>query len=113
MAQPTIRFSVIGINHNHIYGQVNLLLRAGAELVDFFAVEPDLAADFARASPQAGRAGGAKAIRKAPPFQLMASAPTPADRAPIGIAAMRHGKDFMSDKPGFTTLEQLAEARRV
>ena len=26
---------------------------------------------------------------------------------------MRHGKDFMSDKPGFTTLEQLAEARRV
>jgi predicted dehydrogenase len=26
---------------------------------------------------------------------------------------MRHGKDVMSDKPGFTTLEALAEARRV
>jgi predicted dehydrogenase len=26
---------------------------------------------------------------------------------------MRHGKDYMSDKPGFTTLEQLEEARRV
>ena len=26
---------------------------------------------------------------------------------------MKHGKDFMSDKPGATTLEQLAEARRV
>jgi predicted dehydrogenase len=26
---------------------------------------------------------------------------------------MRHGKDYMSDKPGFTTLEQLAEVRRV
>ncbi len=26
---------------------------------------------------------------------------------------MQHGKDYMSDKPGFTTLEQLAEARRV
>jgi predicted dehydrogenase len=26
---------------------------------------------------------------------------------------MRHGKDYMSDKPGFTTLEQLAEARQV
>jgi predicted dehydrogenase len=26
---------------------------------------------------------------------------------------MKHGKDFMSDKPGFTTLEQLAEARHV
>jgi len=26
---------------------------------------------------------------------------------------MRHGKDFMVDKPGITTLEQLAEVRRV
>jgi predicted dehydrogenase len=26
---------------------------------------------------------------------------------------MRHGKDFMADKPGMTTLEQLAEVRRV
>jgi predicted dehydrogenase len=37
----------------------------------------------------------------------------PADRAPLGVRVMRHGKDFMTDKPGFTTLEQLAEARRV
>ena len=34
---PPLRFSAIGLNHNHIYGQVNLLLRAGAELVSFFA----------------------------------------------------------------------------
>jgi predicted dehydrogenase len=26
---------------------------------------------------------------------------------------MQHGKDFMVDKPGFTTLEQLAEVRRI
>ena len=26
---------------------------------------------------------------------------------------MQHGKDVISDKPGFTTLEQLAEARAV
>jgi predicted dehydrogenase len=26
---------------------------------------------------------------------------------------MQHGKDYMSDKPGITTLEQLAEVRRV
>ena len=31
-ANPSLRFSVIGINHEHIYGQTNLLLRAGAEL---------------------------------------------------------------------------------
>ena len=26
---------------------------------------------------------------------------------------MQHGKDYMSDKPGITTLEQLAEVRKV
>jgi hypothetical protein len=36
-AYPPIRFGVIGTNHNHIYGQTNLLLKAGAELVSFFA----------------------------------------------------------------------------
>ena len=44
----TIRFAVIGINHNHILGQVNALLGAGATFAGFFAPEDDLAADFAR-----------------------------------------------------------------
>jgi predicted dehydrogenase len=41
------------------------------------------------------------------------SASIPNERAPLGVAVMRHGKDFMVDKPGITTLEQLAEVRRV
>src|SRR5204862_283148 len=41
------------------------------------------------------------------------SADVPADRAALGIRAMRQGKDFMSDKPGVTTLAQLDEVRRV
>jgi hypothetical protein len=36
-AQPTVRFSVIGINHAHIYSQVNLLTRAGAQFVSSIA----------------------------------------------------------------------------
>jgi predicted dehydrogenase len=35
------------------------------------------------------------------------------ERAPMAVRAMRHGKDVMLDKPGATTLEQLAELRRV
>jgi hypothetical protein len=35
----TIRFAVVGINHNHIFGQVNALLGAGASFVGFFAPE--------------------------------------------------------------------------
>ena len=41
-----IRFAAIGINHNHIFGQVDALLGAGAEFVAFHAPEDDLAAPF-------------------------------------------------------------------
>ena len=111
--QPSIRFSVIGINHGHIYQQVNALLGAGAELVSFYAQEPDLIANFSRTYPQARLARSAQEILEDESIHLIASAAIPNERAPLGIAAMQHGKDFMSDKPGFTTLEQLAEARRV
>ena len=57
-----LRFAAIGLNHNHIYGQVNCLLRAGAELVAFHAVEDDLAAEFAQAFPQAKRVADQRAI---------------------------------------------------
>ena len=41
------------------------------------------------------------------------SAGVPCDRGPLGVRVMQHGKDYMSDKAGFTTLAQLEEARRV
>jgi predicted dehydrogenase len=41
------------------------------------------------------------------------SAGIPDERAPLGIRVMQHGKDYMVDKPGVTSLEQLAEVRRV
>jgi predicted dehydrogenase len=112
-SQPSIRFSAININHNHIYGQVNLLLRAGAEFVSFYAAEPDLIEPFAKAYPQARLAGSAEEILEDESIQLIISSGVPADRAPLGIRVMQHGKDYMSDKPGFTTLEQVAAARRV
>ncbi len=110
---PVIRFAVIGINHNHIYGQVRLLRRAGAEFMSFYAPEPDLIPEFADAFPQARLASSAQEILEDETIQLVVTAGIPCDRAPLGIEVMKHGKDFMSDKPGFTTLEQLGQARRV
>ena len=46
-------------------------------------------------------------------MQLVLSAAIPDERAPLGIRVMQHGKDYLSDKPGITSLEQLAEVRRV
>ena len=36
----TIRFAAIGFEHGHIYGQVQVMLDAGAELVSFHDVDP-------------------------------------------------------------------------
>ncbi len=113
MPQPVIRFAAIGLNHPHIYGQVDLLLQAGAELASFYAVEPDLVARFAQVYPQARLVAGPREILEDESIHLVVSAGIPCERAPLGIAVMRHGKDYMSDKPGFTTLEQLSEVRQV
>jgi predicted dehydrogenase len=113
MTEPTIRFAVIGINHNHIFGQVNLLLRAGAEFGSFFAPEPDLATRFGALFSDVKQARSAAEILEDPSIHMVVSAGIPCDRAPLGIQVMQHGKDYMTDKPGFTTLEQLAEVRRV
>jgi predicted dehydrogenase len=109
----TIRFAVIGINHNHIFGQVGTLLAAGAKLVGFFAPEDDLAAGFAARYPQALRCDSAARILDDPNIALVVTAGVNTDRAPLGIEVMRAGKDFMTDKPGIISLAQLAEVRRV
>ena len=111
--QPPIRFAAIGLNHAHIYGQTNLLLRAGAELVSFYAPEPNLVAQYSQAFPQARLARSQAEILEDKTIHLVISAGIPCERAPLGIEVMRHGKDYMSDKPGFTTLEQLAAVRQV
>jgi len=111
--QAKIKFSAIGVNHGHIYGQVNLLLRNGGELVSFYAKEPELVAQFQSTYPQAKLARCADEILEDPQIQMVVSAGIPAERAPLGVQVMQHGKDYMSDKPGITTLEQLATAKKV
>lgn len=110
---PRIRFSVIGINHDHIHGQIAAAIRGGGQFVSFYAKEPDLAANFAKRYPQAKQALNEKEILEDNSIQLVVSAAIPVERAPIGIEVMQHNKDYMSDKPGITTLAQLAEVRRV
>ena len=112
-AEPRIYFSVIGINHNHIYSQVDAVIRGGGQLVSFYAKEDDLASAFSKKYPQAKKVNDEKEILQDKSIQLVLSSIIPNERAPLGIRVMQHGKDYMSDKPGITSLEQLAEVRRV
>lgn len=111
--QPLIRFSVIGVNHFHIYGMVNSLIKAGAEFVAVYNKEPDLLGKFIQWYPQAKVAESIQEILEDESIKLVVSAAIYNERAPLGIKVMRHGKDYLSDKPGFVSLEQLAEVRKV
>jgi predicted dehydrogenase len=111
--EPRIRFAAIGMNHGHINGMCDSLVRAGGELVSFYAKEPDLAAAFGKRYPKAVLAKSEQEILDDKRVALVASAAIANERAPLGVRVMKAGKDYLSDKPSMTTLAQLAEVRKV
>jgi predicted dehydrogenase len=110
---PRIKFSVIGINHGHIYAQVEAMIRGGGELVSFYAKEPDLSQAFVKRFPQAKQVSREQEILEEKSIQLVLSSIIPDERAPLGVRVMQHGKDYMVDKPGIITLDQLEQVRKV
>ena len=109
-----VRFAAIGLDHFHIYGQIDLMLRAGAEFVAYCGAEQKFfPKPFAQVYPQARRVDDKRRILEDGGIDLVLSAAINNERAPLGIEVMRHGKDFMADKPGITSLAQLAEVRKV
>lgn len=111
--KDAIRFSVIGLNHGHIYGMVNSLLDGGGTLVAVYAKEPELLQRFAKRYPDAKIAKSEAEIIEDDTIQLVASAGIPVERAPLGIRVMKSGKDYMADKPGIVTFEQFEEVKKV
>jgi predicted dehydrogenase len=109
----SIRFSVCGMSHDHIYGMVGAVIRGGGVLVSVYAAEPERGAEFVKRFPQAKLVKSEAEVLDDPSLQLVLSSAVPVERAGIGIRAMKRGKDYLSDKPGVTTLEQLAEIRRT
>jgi hypothetical protein len=78
---PSIKFSVIGLNHGHIYSQVEAVIRGGGQLNAFYAKEADLAAAFAKRYPQAKQATTENEILEDNSIQLVLSASIPVERA--------------------------------
>ncbi len=108
-----IKFSVININHPHIYGMVDAIKRGGGELVSVYAKEADLLAAFVKTYPDVKQAASEQEVLDDTAVQLVLSSGIPDERAPLGIRVMQHGKDYLTDKPGIITLKQLAEVKKV
>ncbi len=111
--KESIRFSVIGINHSHIYGMVDALTIGGGQLVSVYSKEPELLPSFTKLYPAVKVAKSETEILEDNSIQLVACAAIPVDRAPIGIRVMKSGKDYMTDKPGILTFDQLKEVKKV
>jgi predicted dehydrogenase len=78
-----------------------------------FATDPKQIADFRAKFGDVKLARSEDEILHDKSIQLVAGAPIPDQRTPLGLRVMRAGKDYLSDKPAITTLEQLAEVRRA
>ena len=111
--KDSIRFSVIGINHDHIYGMITALVEGGGQMVAVYSREPELLSAFTKRFPSVKIAKSEAEILEDNSIQLVASAAIPVDRAPLGIRVMKSGKDYVTDKPGILTFDQFEEVKKV
>jgi predicted dehydrogenase len=111
--EHSINFAVCGISHSHIYGMIEAIKRGGGVLVKAWGQEEDLLAAFKKRYPDVPIAATQDEIIHDQKIQLVLSSQVANERAPLGVRCMKAGKDFLSDKPGITTLNQLAEVRKT
>lgn len=105
-------FAAVSLDHGHIYGMCNGLIEAGAELKWVYDPDPEKVEKFLQTYPQARAARSEQEVLQDPEVRLIAGAAVPSERCALGLRAMDHGKDYFTDKAPFTTLDQLAAARR-
>lgn len=108
------RFAAIGLDHRHVYDMTAALIAAGAVCAghDPETSDPRVLAGFQKRFPDVPAIPRDRLLDD-PSIDFIVLSAVPCDRAALAIAAMRRGKDVMSDKPGVTTLEQLDAVRRA
>jgi predicted dehydrogenase len=112
-AKDHLKFAAIGLDHAHIYGMTRAVQRGGGELVSFHATDPAQIAEYRKQFGDVKLASSEDEILEDKNIQLVLGAPIPDLRAPLGVRVMKAGKDYLADKPGITTLEQLAAVRKT
>ena len=105
------RFAAIGLDHGHIYGMTQGLADAGGEIAWVWDPDPVKRREFLEAFPTAREAESEAQVLEDNGINAVVGAAVPADRCALGCRVMDHGKDYLSDKAPFTTLEQVEIAR--
>lgn len=114
VAERPIGLGVIGCDHRHIYGMLQGMLDVGCVGHAWWTEgNPKTLDGFEKRFPGMPRVADHRSILDDPAIDLVLIAAIPADRAQLAIAAMEAGKDVMVDKPGCTTLDDLARIRET
>ena len=114
--QPVVKpgefvFSAAHIDHGHIYGMCNGLTEAGGTVKYVYDPDPNKVEAFLKTYPQAKPARSLEEVLEDGETQLICSSNVTSERGPLGVKAMRAGKDYFSDKAPFTTMDQLNAAK--
>lgn len=104
---------VTALDHGHINGMTNGLLEAGATIKYVYDPDAEKLKAYQEQFPDIPAAESLEQILEDPEVQLVAAAAVPNLRSALGNRVMRAGKDYFTDKTGFTTLEQLEETKKV
>lgn len=105
-------FSVIGLDHGHIYGMTNGLLEAGGQINYVFDPDEKKVAEFLKKYPHAIAVKDERYVLDDTKSLMVAGACIPGDRCALGLRVMSSGKHYFTDKAPLTTLEQLDAAKQ-
>jgi predicted dehydrogenase len=110
-----IRFAAVGLDHAHVFGQIQGLRGQGCELVGVSSDDKSgaVARTVLQRWPDAEWADDPQTLLRDPTVDLIVTAAVPDRRADIAIAALRNGKDVVADKPGCVTLKELEDLERA
>lgn len=104
-----LKLGVIGIDHRHIFGQLDKMQLLGCTCKGWWTQgAPEPLEGFTKRFPNIPRVANRQELLDDPEIDMILIADVPVRRADRAIDAMRAGKDVMTDKPGCTTLDQLA-----
>lgn len=100
-------FAAVSLDHGHIYGMCNGLIEAGGYLKWVYDSDIEKVNKFVSIYPDTKVALNLDEILQDDSVQMVAAAAINNERASLGIRVMEHGKDYFTDKPPLTSLEQL------
>ncbi len=109
----TLHLGILGIDHGHIFGMLANMLNEGCTATHWWTDGPAVTeTKFTQTHPDLIKTEKAR-ILDDPSIDMVLISAIPSDRAALAIEAMKAGKDVMVDKPGCTTLDQLARIKQT